>query len=66
MTDTDKQKPLGKRASMKLLREYMAEQGRKGGKAGRGAAKRRGNADHYKALSQKAATARKARKEHKP
>jgi hypothetical protein len=46
---------------MNEVTKYLAAIGRRGGKA-TGATKRRGNAAYYKALSAKAAKARKASK----
>jgi hypothetical protein len=46
---------------MKKVNEAAAELGRRGGKAGKGAAKRRGSKAYYKVLAAKAARARKAK-----
>ena len=42
----------------KTVREYLAGIGRKGGQAGTGKRKVRGNAEYYKRISAKAAKAR--------
>lgn len=43
------------------LTRYLSAIGSKGGKAGTGASKRRGDAAYYKRISKKAAKARKAK-----
>jgi hypothetical protein len=48
---------------MGKVSEAAAALGRRGGKAGKGAAKRRGSKAYYKALSAKAVQARKAKRE---
>lgn len=47
------------------IKRYLAGIGRKGGKAGTGASKRRGGTAYYKRISKLAAKARKARKANK-
>jgi hypothetical protein len=46
---------------MSQVTDYLARIGAKGGKAGTGASKRRGNSAHYKRISKLAAKARKAK-----
>ena len=43
------------------IKHYLASIGRKGGKAGTGASKRRGGTDYYERISKLAAKARKAK-----
>jgi hypothetical protein len=44
------------------LRAYLSALGKRGGEAGKGAAKKRGGSDHYKRLAAKAAKARAAKR----
>lgn len=46
----------------KQLRKALARIGRKGGKAGRGVSKQRGDSEYYRALSRKGVKARSARR----
>jgi hypothetical protein len=46
------------------VRQYLASIGQKGGRAGAGAAKLRGDSEYYRRISRKAADARKAKKLH--
>jgi hypothetical protein len=46
----------------RALREYLAAIGKRGGEAGRGKSKVRGNSSYYKRISAKAAKARAAKR----
>jgi hypothetical protein len=46
----------------KAIREYLSRIGKRGGAAGKGSSKVRGDTEYYKRISQKAAKARKAKR----
>jgi hypothetical protein len=50
------------RVTSKSVREYLSRIGKRGGAAGKGASKVRGDAEYYKRISRKAAKVRKQKR----
>ena len=50
---TDITRRRGERGDSEAVKKYLAEIGRRGGAAGKGAAKRRGNSEYYRGIRRK-------------